>query len=771
MRQLFGRQSHDTQHCIQPKVAGAVRDDARHAGERLAAGDAHRMHATVLHRGQSELPAQPQAAILGGHAQQAADLQPFGHAPLALRTVGGDHHQPIERVAEPQAALRVARHGERVRVGAAGRFVDVMPAAGRRRVLFPLSPAHDRQAHATAADVDHRLHGHAGDVVGQRDGQRRVAVDAPDAARAGHPDAALRIARGAGDARADVGRAARVAAQARRGDLGAAGPHAFARGRRQRWPQEVGRQRLAGELVGAEAVDAAAGGDPQAAFAILEDRLHLVAAQALVEAEALGRLRMRRAVGVQRRQAIRVDQPRQAAQAADPQHAVAVEAQRPDMAWPRHRGVQRRPAVGGRQRPHALRAVGLPHAAVGALGEPSVADRAGRAFEVRAAARQPPGAAFGDCPQRSRAVLVQCVRGAGRVGARLRRRGPALSVEHGEAGRGAHPHAAACVALDRGDGAGRQAIRAAEMTQLAAIPPADAAEAVADPQAAIVRCEQRRHAAGRALLARRGLEALELDAVETEQSRRAAEPQQAIVGLRDRLDLRGRAVARRPGGVVQLRERERAIERECGEAARCERQAGDATAKGQGRAENDHRGSQRIAALVQRRAPRADCARADTQRGRRDSALTRKGSRDYTRNPGIAARACSPQSVNVGMRQRRRGAGSEAAVLHEAERPRTCTGARPSRTPVDIFCRSPRSRRRPFIDGSQERNRGEQVRSRSVQVCTIPERANGSLSTAGPPARTTALATAGPSGGTPGSPTPVGAAVLVTMKTSMAGIS
>ena len=57
------------------------------------------------------------------------------------------------------------------------------------------------------------------------------------------------------------------------------------------------------------------------------------------------------------------------------------------------------------------------------------------------------------------------------------------------------------------------------------------------------------------------------------------------------------------------------------------------------------------------------------------------------------------------------------------------------------------------------------------QADTIPARANGRRVTTGPPARATALATAGASGGTPGSPTPVGAAVLGTMNTSTAGIS
>lgn len=58
-----------------------------------------------------------------------------------------------------------------------------------------------------------------------------------------------------------------------------------------------------------------------------------------------------------------------------------------------------------------------------------------------------------------------------------------------------------------------------------------------------------------------------------------------------------------------------------------------------------------------------------------------------------------------------------------------------------------------------------------AQADTRPARANGSRVTTGPPARATAFATAGASGGTPGSPTPVGAASLGMMNTSTAGIS
>jgi len=49
------------------------------------------------------------------------------------------------------------------------------------------------------------------------------------------------------------------------------------------------------------------------------------------------------------------------------------------------------------------------------------------------------------------------------------------------------------------------------------------------------------------------------------------------------------------------------------------------------------------------------------------------------------------------------------------------------------------------------------------QAATIPARANGSRRTFGPPSFAMAFATAGASGGTPGSPTPVGATVLGTM--------
>ena len=71
---------------------------------------------------------------------------------------------------------------------------------------------------------------------------------------------------------------------------------------------------------------------------------------------------------------------------------------------------------------------------------------------------------------------------------------------------------------------------------------------------------------------------------------------------------------------------------------------------------------------------------------------------------------------------------------------------------------------------AESRPNGPSVRA-MPQACTMPARANGRRVMLGPPARTIALATAGPSGGTPGSPTPVGAAVLGTMNTSTAGIS
>jgi EAL domain-containing protein (putative c-di-GMP-specific phosphodiesterase class I) len=57
------------------------------------------------------------------------------------------------------------------------------------------------------------------------------------------------------------------------------------------------------------------------------------------------------------------------------------------------------------------------------------------------------------------------------------------------------------------------------------------------------------------------------------------------------------------------------------------------------------------------------------------------------------------------------------------------------------------------------------------QAAARPARVKGRRRTRWPFSLATALATAGPRGGTPGSPTPVGAAVLGTMKTSTFGIS
>ncbi len=400
-RNLVGGQPDDTQNCIDPEVARGVGDDAGDARDRLASVDADRVQVAVDCHRQPELAAQPHARarrVLRTQAQQAPDLQAVGRAPLGLRAVGRHHHEPVERIAEPKATLRIARHRERVGVRAAGRLVDMVPAGRRRRVLLPLAVARDREPHAAAADVHHRLHRHARDLRRQRHLARHVAADLPDAARAGHPHVALRVAHRARDAWANLGQASFVAAQARRRNLRAARPYALARGRRERRPQQVGRQRGTGELVGAEAVEAPTGSDPHAAFAILQDREDLVAAQALVAAEAQRGVGLRVAVRFERRHAVGVDEPRQATEAADPQRAVAIETQRSDMTGAGHVRVQRWRRVAGGQRPDALRTVRLPHAAVGALREPRVADRSARALEAHAAPGQAPRAVLGDGP-------------------------------------------------------------------------------------------------------------------------------------------------------------------------------------------------------------------------------------------------------------------------------------------------------------------------------------------------------------------------------------
>ncbi len=94
-----------------------------------------------------------------------------------------------------------------------------------------------------------------------------------------------------------------------------------------------------------------------------------------------------------------------------------------------------------------------------------------------------------------------------------------------------------------------------------------------------------------------------------------------------------------------------------------------------------------------------------------------------------------------------------------------------SRIGMGVDAAEPRAPGHPAsrLAGGQPPN-GRSVRTRP-QACTTPARTNGRRVIAGPPARTIALATAGPSGGTPGSPTPVGAAVLGTMNTSTTGIS
>src|SRR5580765_1926771 len=132
--------------------------------------------------------------------------------------------------------------------------------------------------------------------------------------------------------------------------------------------------------------------------------------------------------------------------------------------------------------------------------------------------------------------------------------------------------------------------------------------------------------------------------------------------------------------------------------------------------------------------------------------------------------ASTPERPNGGNRQRRAG---RRAVKSGEEK---SSAAVPSHTLTER--RAPVRRAAVFVwtwlrARTRARPRGGRRRVaasgpcggvyRSLQAATIPARANGSRRTVGPPSFATALATAGASGGTPGSPTPVGAAVLGTM--------
>ncbi len=264
---------------------------------------------------------------------------------------------------------------------------------------------------------------------------------------------------------------------------------------------------------------------------------------------------------------------------------------------------------------------------------------------------------------------MQRVGGTGGIAAGLGRRRPVLAVEDGEARRRADPDTVAGITLDGRDGARGQALGAAPVAQLAAVPPADAAEAIADPQPAARRRQQHRDAARRSLLARRRLEALELHAVEAEQPRRAAHPQQPVVGLRERLDLRGRAIAHRPGRVMQLRQRERAVQRERLSAAERQGEAGERSSKKRDSGDRHRDGGSCSAMSTMSRAtdrPRVNCARADAEKALSDSATTRKGNRNFTRNPSIATPARSSESSLVDTLGIAASLGSGASVRQGA---------------------------------------------------------------------------------------------------------
>ncbi len=218
--------------------------------------------------------------------------------------------------------------------------------------------------------------------------------------------------------------------------------------------------------------------------------------------------------------------------------------------------LQRRWRVSIRQRPHTLRAVRFPHAAVRSLREPSKADRARRTQEAHATARQAPGALLGHGPYRAGAVSVQRVRGARWIACGFGRCAPAPAIESRKTGGGAHPRTPLRVYRHRSDSARREPVGAPEVTQAAPVPPADAAEAVADPEPLARLGKQHSDAGRRAALAGRRLEPLELQTVEAEQAGGTAEPKRSVVGLRERFDLRRSTVSRRPSRVVQLAQRQ-----------------------------------------------------------------------------------------------------------------------------------------------------------------------------------------------------------------------
>ncbi len=79
-----------------------------------------------------------------------------------------------------------------------------------------------------------------------------------------------------------------------------------------------------------------------------------------------------------------------------------------------------------------------------------------------------------------------------------------------------------------------------------------AAEAIADPQAALGRREQRHDVAGKEPLAAHTVDVLETHAVEAEQAAGGSHPEIAIARLREDLYAGRRAVVDAPGAVMEL---------------------------------------------------------------------------------------------------------------------------------------------------------------------------------------------------------------------------
>jgi hypothetical protein len=79
-----------------------------------------------------------------------------------------------------------------------------------------------------------------------------------------------------------------------------------------------------------------------------------------------------------------------------------------------------------------------------------------------------------------------------------------------------------------------------------------AAEAVADPQAAAWRREQRHDVARQKALAADAVDALEADTVEAKQAAGCGEPEIAVAALRQGLYARRPALGHGPAGVIEL---------------------------------------------------------------------------------------------------------------------------------------------------------------------------------------------------------------------------